>query len=176
MPAAPKKKSRVLLFVGGGCLTLFLLVVSFAGCMLYYEEGKGIHVPDSEVATTPVSPGSPYAVQFVWDGTSWAFNNVWLVIDEGQKSGGSFEVEVTMKCDRGGREEKKTVKVPSYDVKQLDDKGTSFSAWIYLGDEYERASSRPITCIGTVNPTKGTWTKAHIAVTQRQRPSDFFAF
>lgn len=176
LPGPPKKKSRVALFVGCGCLGLFLFVLSVGGFLLYFEEGKGIHVPDTEVVSTPVVPGVPYSVDFTWDGTSWAFNNVWLVIEEGQKSGGEFEVETTMQCDRSSHEEKKIVKVPSYDVKQLEDKGSSFSAWIYLGDEYERASSRKITCSGTVTPKKGSWTKAHIAVTQRQRPSDFFAF
>ncbi len=175
-PGPPKKKSRVLMFVGCGCLSLFLFVLAVGGTLLYFEEGKGLHVPDTEVASVPVQPGSPYSVSFTWDGTGYAFNNVWLVIEDGQKSGGQFEVATTMECDRGGHEETKTIKVPSYDVKQVEDKGSSFSAWIYLGDEYERGSSRKITCSGRVTPTQGTWTKAHIAVTQRQRPADFFAF
>ena len=176
IPGPAKKKSKVPLFLGCGCLGLFLFVLTVGGTLLYFEEGKGLHVPDTEVATVPVTPGSPYSIDFVWDGTGYAFNNVWLVIEDGQKSGGRFEVKTTMTCSRGGREEAKTISVPSWDAKDVEDKGSSFSAWLYLGDEYERSSSRKITCSGTVTPTVGTWTRAHIAVTQRQRPADFFAF
>lgn len=171
----PPKKSRTGLFVGLGCLGLFLFVALVGGSLLWFEEGKGIHVPDTEVTNVPVRPGVPFQVDFVWSGPSYAFNNVWLVIEDGQKAGGEFTVEVTVKCGSYGRDERKTVSIPGYDVKQLDDKGSSFGAWIYLIDEYKRGSSAPVQCSGTVTPLKGTWTKAHIAVTQRQRPSDFFA-
>ncbi len=175
-PTGPQKKSRLGLFIGCGCLGLFLFVLSVGGFLLYFEEGKGIHVPDSEVSSVPVLPGEPFTIDFVWDGTSWAFNNVWLVIEDGEKSGGAFEIESRVTCDRTNREAEEKIKVPSAEVMRLEDRGSSFSAWIYLTDEYERSSPRKVTCTGTVTPTKGTWTKAHIAVTQRQRPSDFFAF
>jgi hypothetical protein len=175
-PVGPQKKSRLGIYLGCGCLGLFLFVLSVGGFLLYFEEGKDIHVPDTEVASVPVTPGSPFTIDFVWDGTSWAFNNVWLVIEEGQRAGGELELAISVTCDRSNHEERTSIKVPSYAVKRFEEYDTTFSAWIYLIDEYERGSPRKVTCKGTVTPTKGTWTKAHIAVTQRQRPSDFFAF
>jgi len=53
--------------------------------------------------------------------------------------------------------------------------GDAFSAFIYLDDEYSRSSSVAIECSGTIEPVSGRWTKARVVVTQRQRPSDFFA-
>ncbi|MEZ4311100.1 MAG: hypothetical protein R3F14_23915 [Polyangiaceae bacterium] len=114
LPGQPAKKSRLPMILGCGCLGIFLFVLTVGGTLLYYEEGKGLHVPDTEVASMPVAAGSPYSVDFVWDGTGYAFNNVWLVVDEGQKAGGQFEVDATFRCNRGGREEKKTIKLTSY--------------------------------------------------------------
>ena len=172
---SPPKKSNAARYGCFGCLGVFVFLVLVGGLLLYLEEGKGLHPPDTEVANVPVRPGVPFKVEFVWNDWGYAFNNIFLVVEDGQKDGGSFEVKSTVSCDGSSYEEKKTISVPGYEVKKLDDKGSSFSAWIYLADHYQHSSSRTVTCTGTVTPTKGTWTKAHIGVTQRQRPSDFFA-
>lgn len=173
---APKKKSRAALYAGCGCLSLFLFVASVGGFLLYEEEFRGLHVPDTEVVSVPVEPDKPFAIRFTWDGTGYAFNNIWLVVDDGQMSGGSFQVKGSLRCSRGSRAQDIDAKVPGYAAHDIVKKGgDAFSGWVYLGDEYERSSSRPIECTGVVKPITGTWTKAHIAVTQRQRPADFFA-
>ncbi|MFO0589424.1 MAG: hypothetical protein U0441_17940 [Polyangiaceae bacterium] len=172
---SPPKKSNAAKYGCFGCLGFFVFVLLVGGILLYLEEGKGLHPPDTEVANVPVRPGVPFKVEFVWNDWGYAFNNIFLVIEDGQKDGGQFEVQSTVSCEGRGYEEKKTISVPGYDVKKLDDKGSSFSAWIYLADHYKHGSPHTVTCTGTVTPTKGSWTKAHIGVTQRQRPSDFFA-
>ena len=172
----PPKSNRIALFVGGGCLTLFLFVASIGGYLLYQEEGRGLHVPDTEVASTPVEPDEPFKIQFKWDGTGYAFNNIWLVVDEGKTSGGSFEVSGSVTCSRGSTKRPVTATLTGRGAHDVERKGgDGFSGWLYLTDEYERSSGRPIECTGVIKPVKGQWTKGRIVVTQRQRPSDWFA-
>jgi hypothetical protein len=174
--STPKKKSRAPLFIGCGCLSIFLFILGVGGFILYQEELRGLHVPDTEVASVPVEPDKPFKVQFAWTGTGYAFNNIWLVVDDGKTSGGTFSVDGTLSCSRGSRPQDIDAKYPGYAAHDIVKKGgDGFSGWIYLGDEYERSSSRPIECGGVVKPVNGSWTKARIVVTQRQRPSDFFA-
>lgn len=178
LPAPPpKKKSRVPLFIGCGCLGMFLFVAGVGGFILYEEELRGLHVPDTEVATVPVQPGQPFTIEFTWDGTGYAFNNVWLVVEDGKKSGGEFLIKSDVHCREGGTIDRtKELRLTSYGVHDVEEKGgDSFSAWFYLEDEYTHGSAYKIRCGGTVTPIKGTWTKAHIGVTQRQRPGDFIA-
>ncbi len=173
---APKQKSRLPLFVGCGCLSLFLFVASIGGFILYQEELRGLHVPDTEVVSVAVEPDKPFKVQFTWTGTGYAFNNIWLVVDDGTTSGGSFEVNGKLACSRGSRAQDIDAQLPGYAAHDVVKKGgDAFSGWIYIGDEYARSSSRTIECGGVVKPVTGTWTKGRIVVTQRQRPSDFFA-
>lgn len=177
--AATKPKSRAPLFAGLGCLTFFLLVVGVGGFLLYQEEGRGLHIPDSEAASVPVEADKPFQIQFKWDGTGYAFNNIWLVVDEGTMSGGQFAVSGTMACGRSAL----TTTPDAFKAElsgraghNVEKKGAAgFSGWLYLKDEYEHSSSSPISCVGTIKPVQGTWTKARIVVTQRQRPSDWFA-
>jgi hypothetical protein len=172
----PAKKSNVGLFVGAGCGSLFLIVAGIGGYLLYQEEGRGLHVPDTEVASVDVEADKPFKVQFTWNGTGYAFNNIWLVVDEGKTSGEAFKVSGTVSCNRGGRAQPVDVGITGYGAHDVDRKaGGAFSGWLYLIDEYERSSSRPIECGGTIKPVTGSWTKARIVVTQRQRPSDWFA-
>ncbi len=173
----PKKKGRTGLFVGMGCLILFLFVVSFGGFLFYQEEGRGLHVPDTEVTSVPVEPGKPFVIQFQWNGTGWVFNNIWLVVDDGTKSGGRFQVGGTIECtDSNGKDDVKA-ELPGRNAYNVESKeGNAFSGWLYLKDEYEHSSSRTIECKGTLEPTVGAWTKARVVVTQRQRPSDWIAF
>ncbi|MDI1449079.1 hypothetical protein [Polyangium sp. 6x1] len=175
-PNTPAKVNRVGLFLGAGCFTLFLFVASIGGYLLYQEEGRGLHVPDTEVASVAIEPDKPFQIQFKWDGTGYAFNNVWLVVDEGTTSGANFKVGGNVSCSRGSRAEKVDASLTRYGAHNVERKsGAGFSAWLYLMDEYEHSSSRPIECSGVIAPTEGTWTKARIVVTQRQRPSDWFA-
>lgn len=173
---APKQKSRLPLFLGCGCLSLFLFVASIGGFILYQEELRGLHVPDTEVTSVVVEPDKPFKVQFAWNGTGYAFNNIWLVVDEGTQSGGTFTVKGKLSCSRGSRPRDIDAKLPGYAAHDVEQKGgDAFSGWLYLGDEYGRSSSRPIECGGVIKPVMGTWTKGRIVVTQRQRPSDWFA-
>lgn len=173
---APKKKSNAPLIIGCGCIAPILFVLIVGGFILYQEELRGLHVPDTEVASVPVQPDVPFTIKFNWNGTGYAFNNVWLVVDEGTKSGGRFEVSGKLSCSRGSRPQDIKASLPGYAAHKVEEKGgDGFSGWIYLGDEYERSSSRPIECGGVVKPVTGTWTKARIVVTQRQRPSDWIA-
>jgi len=173
---APKKKSNLPLIIGCGCIAPILFVLIVGGFILYQEELRGLHVPDTAVASIPVEPDVPFKIQFTWNGTGYAFNNVWLVVDEGTTSGGSFEVSGKLSCSRGSRPQDIKAKLPGYAAHNVEQKGgDGFSGWVYLGDEYERSSSRPIECGGVVKPTTGSWTKARIVVTQRQRPSDWIA-
>ncbi|MDI1480189.1 hypothetical protein [Polyangium sp. y55x31] len=175
-PATSGKINRVGLFLGAGCFTLVLFVLSIGGYLLYQEEGRGLHVPDTEVASVVVDPDKPFKIQFTWDGTGYAFNNVWLVVDEGTTSGSNFKVTGSVACSRGSRAQTVDVGLTGYGAHNVERTGgNGFSAWLYLMDEYERSSSRPIECSGTIAPTAGQWTKARIVVTQRQRPSDWFA-
>jgi hypothetical protein len=173
---APKQKSRLPLFVGCGCLSIFLFVAGVGGFILYQEELRGLHVPDTEVTSVVVEPDKPFKVQFTWTGTGYAFNNIWLVVDEGTTSGGSFEVNGKLACSRGSRAQDIDANLPGYAAHDVVKKGgDAFSGWLYLGDEYARSSSRTIECGGVIKPVTGTWTKGRIVVTQRQRPSDWFA-
>jgi hypothetical protein len=173
---APRKKSRAPLFAGCGCLSLFLFVASVGGFILYQEELRGLHVPDTAVTSVVVEPDKPFKVQFSWTGTGYAFNNIWLVVDDGQTSSGSFEVNGQFSCARASRPQDIKAQLPGYAAHDVVNKGgDAFSGWLYLGDEYERSSSRIIECGGIIKPVRGTWTKGRIVVTQRQRPSDFFA-
>ena len=174
--APPRKKSRTGLFVGCGCASVAGFVLLVGGYLLYQEEGRGLHVPDSPVASVPLDSGGPFALRFKWDGTGYAFNNVWLVIDDGTRSGGDFKIKSTLDCSKSGSPGAITTSLSSSNVHDLESKGgDSFSAWIYLGDEYTHASSRDIECTGTIQPISGQWTKARVVVTQRQRVSDFIA-
>jgi hypothetical protein len=171
-----KKNNRALLFAGCGCLSLLLFVFGTGGFILYQEELRGLHVPDTEVTSVVVEPDKPFKVQFTWDGTGYAFNNIWLVVDEGKTSGGSFAVKGKLACGRGSRPQDVNASLPGYAAHDIVRKGgDDFTGWIYLGDEYERSSSRPIECGGVIKPVTGSWTKARIVVTQRQRPSDWIA-
>jgi len=175
-PNTPAKINRVGLFLGAGCFSLVLCGLGVGGCLLYQEEGRGLHVPDTEVASVAVEPDKPFKIQFVWDGTGYAFNNVWLVVDEGTTSGASFKVKGNVSCSRGSRAESVDVSLTGYGAHDVERKGgNGFSGWFYLMDEYERSSGRPIECSGVIAPSAGAWTKARIVVTQRQRPSDWFA-
>ncbi|TKC97218.1 hypothetical protein [Polyangium fumosum] len=109
-------------------------------------------------------------------GTGYAFNNIWLVVDEGTTSGASFKVKGSVSCSRGSRAQSVDVSLTGYGAHNVERKGGSgFSGWFYLMDEYERSSGRPIECSGVIAPSTGAWTKARVVVTQRQRPSDWFA-
>jgi hypothetical protein len=164
------------MFAGCGCLSLFLFVAGIGGFILYQEELRGLHVPDTEVTSVPVEPDKPFKVQFAWTGTGYAFNNIWLVVDEGTMRGGTFKVKGTLACGRGSRPQDITASAPGYAGHDIVQKGgDAFSGWIYLGDEYERSSSRPIECGGVLQSVSGSWTKGRIVVTQRQRPSDWIA-
>lgn len=173
-----KKNNRALMFAGCGCLSLLLFVFGTGGFILYQEELRGLHIPDTEVTSVVVEPDKPFKLQFTWDGTGYAFNNIWLVVDEGTTSAGSFSVKGTLACGRGSKPRPRdiTANVPGYAGKNFERKGADgFSAWVYLGDEYERSSPRPIECAGVFKSVSGNWTKGRIAVTQRQRPSDWIA-
>ncbi len=173
---APKKKSRLPLFLGCGCLSMFLFVASIGGFILYQEELRGLHIPDTEVTSVVVEPDKPFKVQFTWTGTGYAFNNIWLVVDDGSTSAGSFAVEGKLACGRSSRAQDIKATLPGYAAHDVVQKGgDAFSGWVYLGDEYQRSSPRPIECGGVIKPVTGTWTKGRIVVTQRQRPSDWFA-
>src|SRR5689334_20345981 len=87
--AAARRWGRAL----GRGAALLGLVLAGNGCMIYYEEeGRGIHVPEPEAASVPVFADTPFAITFKWDGLNYAFNNLWLVVDDGATSGGAFEV------------------------------------------------------------------------------------
>lgn len=153
------------------------LVLSSSGCMVYYEEEmRGIHVPEPEVVSVPVAPRTPFTITYRWDGLNYAFNILWLIVDEGQTDGGVFEVTGTVQCS-DGTPRKIATGLSGADVHERENlPGGGFRAWIYVEDEYRKASGTPITCTGVLTPTRGSWTSARIAVTQRQRPSDFVAF
>ena len=157
-------------------LPVLLLVVLGGGGFLYYqEEVVGIHIPGPEVTSVAVEPGEPFRVEFKWEGTGYAFSNVWLVVDEGTRSGGAFTAVSTLRCDDRGTPNERTIGLADGGAHDVHVTGDSFSGWLYLGDDYSRSSSASIVCSGTVKPVAGSWKRARIVVTQRQRPSDFTA-
>jgi hypothetical protein len=173
---APAKKNRAGLFVGCGCLSLVGLVVLVGGWLFYQEEIRGFDIPTSEVESVSVEPGKPFILRFKWEGTGYAFNNVFLAVEDGKKRGGDFKVKGTLHCSRSGSPRTFEAALSGRKVHRLESKGgDAFSAWLFIGDEYSRSSSATIECTGTVQPVSGQWTKARAVVTQRQRPSDFFA-
>lgn len=174
--AVPKKKSKkVPLLIGCGCLVPIVFGVIVGGCLFYHESLRELNIPTSEVASVPIHPNQSVDFSFKWDGHGYAFNNVWLVVEDGTKDreftfSGEFSCRPIVSTQRfhtsleGGK---------SFNVEKTGKDG--FSAWIFLGDTYLHGSSRPLDCQATVNPIKGTWSKARIVVTQRQRPSDWIA-
>ena len=156
-------------------LPVFLLVVLGGGFIYYQEEVVGIHIPGPEVTSVVVEPGEPFRVEFKWEGTGYAFNNIWLVVDEGSRSAGAFTANSTLRCDDRGTPNERTIGLADGGAHDIHVTGDTFSAWLHLGDEYSRSSSHSIVCSGTVEPVAGGWKRARIVVTQRQRPSDFTA-
>lgn len=157
-------------------LPVCMLVVLAGGGYLYYqEEVVGISVPGPEVASVAVEPGEPFSVEFKWEGTGYAFSNVWLVVDEGTRSAGAFKVGGTLRCGEGGTPSPREIGLTDAGAHDVHIAGDDFSAWLYLGDEYRRSSSASIVCSGVLAPLAGGWKRARIVVTQRQRPSDFIA-
>jgi hypothetical protein len=175
--APPKKKSRAGLVIGLAAVGFFVLALIAAGFLWYFEEMKGIHPIDVEAFSAPVEPDKPFAIEFSWTGFGYAFNNIWLVVEDGQKKDGQFKIKGKISCGDydTGKDISETEILDERRQKVEDKGGGKFSAWFYLADEYHHGSSRVIRCTGVLHPEAGTFTKAHIAVTQRQRPSDFIA-
>ena len=123
-----------------------------------------------------VEPNKPFTVQFKWEGTGYAFNNIWLVVDAGTRSAGDFKVKSTVRCHEGGSPNEHTIGLSDGGVHDnVSAGGDGFSAWLFLADEYRSSASTLIECSGTIEPLAGTWSRARVVVTQRQRPSDFLA-
>jgi hypothetical protein len=172
---APKKKGKGALIAGCGCLSVLGFVLAVGGYLLYQEEGRGLHPPSGEVTSIEVKPGQPFDITFKWDGFGYAFNNVWLVVEDGKTDGGSFSAKGAFGCSRSGSPEEVTVGLSERGAEKVEKHGDSFSGWFLLGDEYAHSSDMSIQCGGQLEPVAGSWSKARIVVTQRQRPSDFFA-
>lgn len=172
-PAPPQRRGPVRRLA----LPVFMLILIAAGGFLYYqEEVRGIHIPGPEVASVAVEPGKPFTVQFKWEGTGYAFNNVWLVVDAGTRGAGDFKIRSTLRCRESGSPDQRTVGLSEGGVhNNISTGGDGFSAWLFLGDEYSSSSSASIQCEGVVEPLAGSWSRARVVVTQRQRPSDFIA-
>jgi hypothetical protein len=119
----------------------------------------------------------PFTVSFTWDGTNYASNDLWLVVD-GTTEGGQFKVKGRAGCTRSGTPDLRDFdeSLSGYNVSNVERTGSNFTAWIRIHDEYARGSSTPFKCGGVVLPEKGTIKRAKIVVTQRQRPSDWIAF
>lgn len=155
---------------------ILLALLAGGGWIYYQEEVRGLHIPGPEVASVAVEPGAPFTVQFKWEGQGYAFNNVWLVVDAGTRSAGDFKVRSTLRCREGGSADQRTAGLSDSGVhNNVSTGGDGFSAWLYLGDEYRSSSSAIVECSGVIEPLAGTWSRARIVVTQRQRPSDFIA-
>lgn len=153
-----------------------LVLLAGGGFLYYQEEVRGLHVPGPEVVSVAVEPNKPFTVQFKWEGTGYAFNNLWLVVDAGTRSSGDFKVKSTVRCREGGAPDEHTIGLSDRGVHDnVSTGGDGFSAWLFLADEYRSSSSALIECSGTIEPLAGTWSRARVVVTQRQRPSDFIA-
>lgn len=152
---------------------IVLAVLAGGGAIYYLEEVREVRVPGPVVASVPVEPGKPFTIPFRWEGTGYAFNNVWLVVDEGTRSAGNFTISSTLRCHDGGMADERTLGLSDHGVHNVSG-GDAFSAWLFIGDEYT-SSSGPLQCTGVIEVPAGGWTRARIVVTQRQRPSDFLA-
>ena len=163
----------------GGCLLVFLALAVAVGYIVYLEEGQPLGEPGEEVKTLTIKPGKPFRLRFIWDGTNYASNDIWLVV-KGRKSNGAFKVGGEIGCSRSGKIRKQEIDagLSGYGVARKKRRGKKgrFSAWIRIHDEYARSSSRPFRCSGEIKAKKGKIESAKIVVTRRQRPSDFFAF
>jgi hypothetical protein len=154
-------------------LPVFLPVALVGGLVLYLEEGVPLHMPGPAVASVAVEPGKPFTIRFKWEGPGRAFNDVWLVVDEGIHSAGEFRVSSTLRCGEHGTPYRRTIGLADRGVHDVHVIGGTVSAWLYLGHKYSMRSIKTIECSGVVEPLAGTWRRARIVVTQHQRPSDF---
>lgn len=175
--APPKKKGMAGKAIGCGCLSIVALFVLIGGWLLYLEEGVDLSEPGDEVKTVAIQPNVPFTFTFTWDGTNYAFNEVWAVVD-GTKDGRDFRLRGTMGCERFGDPKLRDVSMDlsDYEVANKEDRGNKFSAWFRVHDEYATSSSTPFKCGGMLSADKGTIDKVKIVVTRRQRPSDWIAF
>ncbi len=177
-PRASGGKGGKIFKVGCAALTLMMVALcGFGGYLAWLEEGRSWNEPGDEVAATAVKPGKPFKFEFVWDGTNYAFNELWLVVD-GKEVDGKFLAAGKIGCARSGDPEERDFakSLTDYEAARLERDGERFSVWLKIGDEYDRASPQPFTCRGVVEAKEGKIKKARIIVTRRQRPSDFLAF
>jgi hypothetical protein len=155
-------------------IAVALVLLVLVGGYLFYDENRGARLITDEVASVPIQPGQPFSVQFKWEGSGFAFNNVWLVVEDGKRSGGEFKARSKVMCSTSTSPRENDVALDRYDAQRVETRsGDAFSAWFFLTNEYKRGSSGTITCAGTVTPARGTWTRARVVVTQRQRPSEY---
>ncbi|HNS98227.1 MAG TPA: hypothetical protein PKL73_14850 [Polyangiaceae bacterium] len=173
--AAPKKKkANVPLLIGCGCAVPLAFGIIVGSCLFYYESILETYDPTSEVVSVPIHPNQPAKFEFKWDGHGYAFNNFWLVVENGTKENKEFTFSGNISCTPSPSYKTFETSLSygkTYHVKEIDKDG--FSAWIYLNDHYAKSASEPMKCTATIKPSKGTWTTARIVVTQRQRPSDW---
>ena len=174
-----RKKGIAGKLVGCGCLSVIGLAVVLGGVALYLEEGVNLSEPGDEVKTVTIQPNVPFSFTYKWDGTNYASSDVWAVVD-GTKEGSNFRLKGKMGCARFDEPELRDVTVAlsgsSYRVANRKDRGTDFTAWLRVHDDYARASSTPFKCAGMLTADQGTIKKVRLVVTQRQRPSDWIAF
>lgn len=166
-PAAPR---RFLL-----ALAILFALFAAGGAAFYLEEVRPRHVPRTPVAVVPVVPGQPFVVELSWSGVGYAFTDVWLVVEDAEPGPEDLRLSGTLDCGRPQPTAFDLVPT-SRGIHRLERGPHRVAFWAHLDDEYLRRGAAPVRCTGSLSVVSGRLLRARIAVTQVQRPSDFFAF
>lgn len=168
----PRRKSKLLPLLGGlGVLGAII------GYLVYLEQFRDVRIPAEEVSSVLLGPptrrGTPFEINFTWNGSGYATNHVWLVVDEGLAEGGKFEVSGEIQCDSSPSQVFRA-DVPSAAAHNVvNGSNGQFSGWVWFQSEYHRHSAEAHKCKGVIAPKVGVWSKARVVVTQSRRPSDW---
>ncbi|MGC4122803.1 MAG: hypothetical protein QM765_51170 [Myxococcales bacterium] len=157
-------------------LIVFGAVLLGGGWLLYLEEFRGIHVPTEAVAAVPFEPDRPFGLTFIWNGTGYAFNNVWLVIEEGEPGPEGIVIQGKVRFGTSTYEHPVKAVFPGRGAHRVQSEGGKVSGWLYLADEYRYHSSSPVLCNGSLSVVSGKIQRARIVVSQAQRPADWIHF
>jgi len=172
-PAPRKSYKGILAGVGCGCLSLLSLCCGTGGWLAYADNRELANPDGARVVEVPLA-GSNYSVPVGFDGHGYEFQQVWLDV-HGVAADGRFRLQGTLSCGTDGYDRPYDLEVgPTTRGYAAGPTPGSFEAVVQLGDDYLRSGEHH-TCTGTVDAGPGTITSATVYVTERQRPSDFFA-
>lgn len=171
-PPVTKPKSRVGRYVGIGCgvLSLVSLFCCATGGYVAWLDNRPLPNPGgAHVAEVAVVAHQPFTFPITWSGHGYEFQQFWLDVH------GSNDLHLVayVDCASGDRFDD-DVTGYRYNVEDYEMTGATIHAHVRLGDAYLH-SGESRTCTGEAYATAGTITAMQLYITERQRPSDYFA-